>query len=81
MQQSSSFSPAAIGMARWYFRLGGGILALAGIAVWFYTDGQHLLVPGFMLAAGLGSIAFSFAHRGDRVANAAKEHLEMVDGD
>jgi Flp pilus assembly protein TadB len=81
MQEPSRYTSAAIGMARWYFRLGGGILAFAGVAVWFYTGMQYLLPVVLMVAVGLSLFAFSFARRGDRVASAAREHLEVVDGD
>jgi hypothetical protein len=81
MQEPSRFTPAAIGMARWYFRISGAVLVVAGVAVWFYTGGQHLLVLGLMVAIGVSLFAFSFARRGDRVASAAREHLEVLDGD
>ena len=68
-------------MARWYFRLGGALLLLAGVAVWFPSGRENAIGVGILVLFGLISFAYSFVRPGDRVAHAAREQLNMVDGD
>ena len=81
MSDLPRYTSAGIGMARWYFRLGGALLLLAGAAVWFSTGGENAIGIGILLLLGLISFAFSFARPGDQVAHAAREHLDVADGD
>jgi hypothetical protein len=81
MGQLPRYTSAGIGMARWYFRLGGLVLGVAGVAVWVSTGNENLIAVFILLFLGLVSFAFSFARPGDRVAHAAREQLDIVDGD
>ena len=75
------YTTAGIAMARWYFRLGGALLLLAGLGVWLSNGSENAIGIGLLVVLGLISFAYSFAHPGDRVAHAAKEHLNAPDGD
>jgi hypothetical protein len=81
MSDLPRYTSAGIGMARWYFRLGGALLLIAGIAVWLSTGRENALGIGILLLLGLVSVAYSFVRPGDRVAHAAREHLDAADGD
>lgn len=63
-------------MSRWYFRIGGAALAMAGVGILFYARTERVVEASAMVALGVGSFAFSFVRSGDRVADAAKTHLE-----
>ena len=81
MSEVPRYTSAGIGMARWYFRAGGALLAAAGIAVWFSTGSENALPAGLLVILGLAGFAFSFARLGDEVAHAARKHVEIADGD
>jgi hypothetical protein len=81
MSELPRYTSAGIGMARWYFRLGGASLLVAGIAVWLATGLENAIGVGILVLLGLASFAYSFVHPGDRVAHAAREHFDTLNGD
>jgi hypothetical protein len=81
MSDLPRYTSAGIGMARWYFRLGGVLLVLTGVAAWFSAGRENLIAVGILVLLGLVGFAYSFVRPGDQVAHTAKAHIDAADGD
>jgi hypothetical protein len=76
MTDAPQFTPAAVGMARWYFRIGGLVVAIAGGLLWT-TAQPNAWMASLLVVAGLASFGYSFVRRGDKVANTAREYMDI----
>ena len=77
MTTEPRYTPAAIGMSRWYFRVGGLVLIASGAAVILSLGGEHALEAGTLVVLGAGALVYSFLRSGDRVADAAREYMNL----
>ena len=71
MNEQAPYSPSTVGLARWFFRILGALLAVTGVLALVYARSMHWLAPTLLLTSGIACFALSFHRRTGKVGSAA----------
>jgi hypothetical protein len=76
MNNETPYTRSSIGLARWFFRIGGAVLTAVGALAFVYARSTYLLEAMLLLILGIVSFALSFQRRGAKVVSAARDVID-----